>query len=1036
MTKQTTFYLFLYLFLFTSVNIFSQAPVITKQPSNQGVIEGQTATFFVEVTGSSLSYQWYKNGSSIPGANNSIYTTPVTNLSDDGSLFSVKVSNGSGSDSSNSAKLYVTASDSRVTSNEIVEYDFKEGNGNIIHDISGVGSPVNLNIGNPNNVAWSPNGLKVISPVAIQSSLNPKKLIDSCTATNELTIELWVVPHDLIQDTANLITLQASLNYRRFSLIQYKAQITAKVRITPSTDLFGEPGVSTYNGSVKLSLTQIVYSRSSDGIVNIYFNGSIIRDDSLPGDFSDWGGTNYALALAGIYPGGNNWLGTYYYAGIYNRALSSSEINHNYNLGISADTRPFISKQPRNVYAIEESTASFSVIAVSTAPINYQWQKDGINIPGATSSTYTTNSLTLSDDNANSYRVIVSNSGGKDTSDVVKVTVEPKDKRISSGIQVLYDFQEKSGTIINDNSGTGSQLNLNISNVDSVEWKTYGLDLIGKASIISNSAATKIINSCTTSNEITIEAWIKPSSMNNGGSIVSCTVDQSNRNFLFSHLPTDQTYECRLRTSKTALNGTPFVKTAAGSVQDSLTHVVYTRDIDGNVNFYVNNKLSGSGYIGGDLSNWNSAYKLALGSEVNGQNNWKGLLNLVAVYNRALSTAEIGQNFSMGPIGSNLEAPTNLSAVAQHARMINLTWKDNSSSEEGFIVERETLGPIVLDYKAIDTVAANDTSYTDKNISDTTSYKYRVKAFNQLAESGYSNEVTIKSLLSIIPAPTNLKAIKDSPDTTVIKLSWNDNSSNELGFVIQRKTGDSASVNSFKNVDTVGSNITSFRDSTTNDTTKYTYRIYAYNIDTLSAFSNVATITTPLPVELTSFSANSSNNLIVLTWETATEINNAGFSVERSSDNKKFSEITFIKGKGTSTEKSVYSYTDKSALSGKYYYRLKQVDFDGTANYSRSIEVDLGLPKNYSLEQNYPNPFNPSSIIRFSLPLAASVIIKLYNTLGQEVETMLNRDLNAGVHEIVLNGSNLSSGVYFYRLEARGVDGSNYISTKRMILLK
>ena len=183
--------------------------------------------------------------------------------------------------------------------------------------------------------------------------------------------------------------------------------------------------------------------------------------------------------------------------------------------------------------------------------------------------------------------------------------------------------------------------------------------------------------------------------------------------------------------------------------------------------------------------------------------------------------------------------------------------------------------------------------YIDFKISDTTTYKYRVKAYNSLTESAFSNEVTIKTLLSTIPAPTELKAIKDSPDTTNVKLSWTDNSSNELGFVLQRKIGDSASVDTFINIDTLAANIYSYIDSTTSDTTKYTYRIYAYNADTVSAFSNVATITTPLPVELTSFTANAVNGKVMIAWETATEINNTGFSIERSTDNKKFSEISF-----------------------------------------------------------------------------------------------------------------------------------------------
>ncbi len=195
--------------------------------------------------------------------------------------------------------------------------------------------------------------------------------------------------------------------------------------------------------------------------------------------------------------------------------------------------------------------------------------------------------------------------------------------------------------------------------------------------------------------------------------------------------------------------------------------------------------------------------------------------------------------------------------------------------------------------------------------------------------------------------------------------------------------------------------------------------------------------TLPVPVELTSFTANTSDGKVVLNWQTATEINNSGFSIQRSSDNISFKEIAFIRGHGTTTDQSVYSYIDNSILSGKYYYRLKQVDFNGSFSYTSSIGVNIGIPKNFSLDQNYPNPFNPSTTIRFALPTNAKVSIKLYNTLGQEVVDILNNEqLNAGVHEKVFNASSFSSGVYFYRLEAKGDDGSSFAKTKRLVLIK
>ncbi len=191
-----------------------------------------------------------------------------------------------------------------------------------------------------------------------------------------------------------------------------------------------------------------------------------------------------------------------------------------------------------------------------------------------------------------------------------------------------------------------------------------------------------------------------------------------------------------------------------------------------------------------------------------------------------------------------------------------------------------------------------------------------------------------------------------------------------------------------------------------------------------------------VPVELTSFSANIVGDAVTLKWSTATETNNSGFSIERSINKKDFKELDFIKGNGTSTQKNYYSYVDKSITNGKYFYRLKQIDLDGSFQYSNTIEVELNTPNKFSLSQNYPNPFNPSTKINFSLTEDSKVTLKLYNTLGEEVKTLLSSNLPAGIHKVELNASDLNSGVYFYKLEANGTNGSNFTATKKMILLK
>ncbi len=151
---------------------------------------------------------------------------------------------------------------------------------------------------------------------------------------------------------------------------------------------------------------------------------------------------------------------------------------------------------------------------------------------------------------------------------------------------------------------------------------------------------------------------------------------------------------------------------------------------------------------------------------------------------------------------------------------------------------------------------------------------------------------------------------------------------------------------------------------------------------------------------------------------------------------KILTQIGFVSGKGTTTEFSNYNFIDTDIESGKYYYRLKQTDFDGSFDYLNVILVDVGLPKRFVLNQNHPNPFNPSTIIKFQLPVDANVKIQLFNSIGQKISELLNTDLSGGVHEVTFEGSNLSSGIYYYTMNAVGKDGTNFTSTKKMILMK
>jgi hypothetical protein len=207
------------------------------------------------------------------------------------------------------------------------------------------------------------------------------------------------------------------------------------------------------------------------------------------------------------------------------------------------------------------------------------------------------------------------------------------------------------------------------------------------------------------------------------------------------------------------------------------------------------------------------------------------------------------------------------------------------------------------------------------------------------------------------------------------------------------------------------------------------------SIDGASFVMDLVSVTEhPVPVELSSFAATSKDGLVNLEWSTATETNNQGFYVERSA-NGTFAQVGFIKGKGTTTSTQQYRFVDNVAP-GKYSYRLKQVDFDGTSEYSKVVEVELNAPVEFELSQNYPNPFNPSTTIKFALAADSKVKISVYNTIGQQVATIVNNSMNAGTHSVDFNASELNSGVYLYRIEASGIDGSNFTSVKKMILTK
>jgi len=246
----------------------------------------------------------------------------------------------------------------------------------------------------------------------------------------------------------------------------------------------------------------------------------------------------------------------------------------------------------------------------------------------------------------------------------------------------------------------------------------------------------------------------------------------------------------------------------------------------------------------------------------------------------------------------------------------------------------------------------------------------------------------------------------------------------------------------------------------------YYFRIYSYfgsstsrNYKISGTISSASGIVL-LPVELTSFTGSVENKVLNLKWQTATEVNNYGFEIQKTSphpspyqgegvqidrDGRGWVTVGFVKGNGNSYSPKVYSFVDKTVSSGKYFYRLKQIDNDGQYTYSKEVEVDLGTPTAFALEQNYPNPFNPTTSMQYSVSSLPNrtvgkqfVTIKVFDMLGREVALLVNGEKEPGTYTTEFATTGLASGTYIYRMQVYPTEGgaSEFVQTKKMVILK
>jgi hypothetical protein len=192
----------------------------------------------------------------------------------------------------------------------------------------------------------------------------------------------------------------------------------------------------------------------------------------------------------------------------------------------------------------------------------------------------------------------------------------------------------------------------------------------------------------------------------------------------------------------------------------------------------------------------------------------------------------------------------------------------------------------------------------------------------------------------------------------------------------------------------------------------------------------------PVPVELIGFSGKLNGNQVELKWGTISEKNNKGFEIEIMNRQKDWKLLAFIEGSGSTLKQQEYSYIDKFPAGRVLRYRLKQIDLNGSYSYSNIVEIDF-TPDNFELFQNYPNPFNPNTTVKYSLPTESRVSLKIYNILGELINTLFSDVQAPGNFEFNWNPDQIASGNYILSMEAVSLDGSRkFNSTKKMQLLK
>lgn len=229
---------------------------------------------------------------------------------------------------------------------------------------------------------------------------------------------------------------------------------------------------------------------------------------------------------------------------------------------------------------------------------------------------------------------------------------------------------------------------------------------------------------------------------------------------------------------------------------------------------------------------------------------------------------------------------------------------------------------------------------------------------------------------------------------------------------------------------------TNWSDVTASATLNYSLSTYSVNGVTGSyEYALGEDVNSPMPVEIKALTSSVTGNQVTLNWISLSEKNNSGFEIQRF-ENNNWNKAGFVKGKGDANSPTNYSFEDKNLNSGKYKYKLKQIDYNGNfCYYELNNEIEIGVPKTFSVKQNYPNPFNPVTKIDYQLPFDCNVSARIYDLTGREVFMLENKTEKAGYNTMIFDASKLASGIYIFRLNISG-SGGNLSKTLKISLIK